>query len=64
MRISAHQYPVNILETQVVAVAACVHHILLTIRLIISPGDAKKSGKGQYFPQTSDVLFIVGVLQV
>lgn len=56
VRISAHQYPVNILETQVVAVAACVHNILFTIRLIISPGDAKKSRKRQYFPQTSDAL--------
>lgn len=58
VRISAHQYPVNILETQVVAVAACVHNILLTIRLITSPGNAKKSRKSQYFPQTSDVDLI------
>lgn len=48
-------YPVNILETQLFAIAACPRNILFTISLIRSAEDTKKSRKSQYFLRFSDV---------
>lgn len=55
VHISAHQYPVNILETQVFAIAACPRNILFTISPIRSAEDTKESRKSQYFLRSSDV---------
>lgn len=68
--LSAHQYPVNTLDTRVFhfGVAACKHNILFTISLIISSADVRKP---KYDNQGAPILammymliivFIVGAL--
>lgn len=61
--LSAHQYPVNTLDTQVFrfGVAACKHNILFTINLIISSSDVRKP---KYDNQGATILAMMYMLLI